>query len=172
MPDMVESDRTIWFSMWFLGAVATFGVALFPMFYRLVESRNKHFRREAKLEGQIGQWLVNRGKEAPPAAPVNDMKAGAWAVSIILIAPAFALIYYLSRDLQVHEEHQDAFLARAFPERMFMPQTIPIRKYALITIVTLGVGVIYWLYRVANLYNAHFQAQWRVEKEIERLMGD
>jgi hypothetical protein len=100
------------------------------------------------------------------------MKAKAWAASIILIIPAFVIAYYLSRDLQVHEKHQDVFLAKAFPERIFMPQTIPIKKYALITIVTLGVGGVYWLYRVVNLYNAHFKAQWKVEKEIARLMEE
>jgi hypothetical protein len=55
---------------------------------------------------------------------------------------------------------------------MFMPQTIPIEKYVLITIVTLGIGVVYWLYKVVNLYNAHFRAQWTVEKEINALMED
>ncbi len=64
------------------------------------------------------------------------------------------------------------FLAAAFPQRMFMPQTIPIKKYALITIVTLGVGGIYWLYKIVNNYNAHFKAQWRYEKEIARLMEE
>ena len=100
------------------------------------------------------------------------MNAKAWAASIILIIPAFVIDYYLSKDLLLHEKHQDAFLADAFPERMFMPQTIPIKKYALITIVTLGVGGIYWLYKIINLYNAHFKAQWKVEKEIARLMEE
>jgi hypothetical protein len=78
----------------------------------------------------------------------------------------------LSKDLRVHERNQDAFLAAAFPERIFMPQTIPIKTYVLITIVTLGVGGIYWLYKVVNLYNAHFKAQVQVEKEIVRLMEE
>jgi hypothetical protein len=55
---------------------------------------------------------------------------------------------------------------------MFMPQTIPIQKYVLITIFTLGIGIVYWLYKVINLYNAHFRAQWGVEKEIDVLMGE
>jgi hypothetical protein len=55
---------------------------------------------------------------------------------------------------------------------MFMVQTIPIKKYALITIVTLGVGGVYWLYKIINMYNAHFKAQWKVEKEIARLMEE
>ena len=166
----METDRTIWFSMWFLGAITTFGAAFFPMFYRLIDGRNRHFRREAKLETQIAQWLTQQGKEALAVACPVEMKAKAWAASIILIIPAFVITYLLSRDLQAHEKHQDVFLAKAFPERVFMPQTIPIKKYALITIVTLGVGGVYWLYRVVNLYNAHFKAQLKVEKEIARLM--
>ena len=86
--------------------------------------------------------------------------------------PVFVILYLLSRDLAVHERKQDAFLAAAFPQKMFMPQTIPIKTYVLITIVTLGVGVVYWLYKVVNLYNAHFKAQLQVEKEISRLMEE
>jgi hypothetical protein len=168
----MKTDRTMWFSMWFLGAIATFGAAFFPMFYRLIDNRNRHFRREATLEQQINKWLIKQGKEALVTTCPVDMKAKAWAASIILIIPAFIITYYLSRDLQAHEKHQDMFLAKAFPQRMFMPQTIPIKKYALITIVTLGVGGVYWLYRIVNLYNAHFKAQWKVEKEIARLMEE
>jgi hypothetical protein len=169
----MEADRKIWFSMWFLASIATFGVAFFPMFYRLIDNRNKHFRREAKLEEQIANYLRAQGKEPPAAAGgTRDRNAKALAASIILIIPSFIIIYYLSRDLRSHEEHQDMFLANAFPERMFMPQTIPIKKYALITIVTLGVGGIYWLYKIINLYNAHFKAQRELEKEIARLMEE
>jgi hypothetical protein len=168
-----ETERVTWFSMWFLASIATFGAAFFPMFYRMIDSRNRHFRREADLEKQITDFLRKQGKE-PPAAAVSlrEMNAKAWAASIILIVPEFALVYYLSKDLVIHEKHQDKFLANAFPQRMFMPQTIPIKKYAVITIVTLGVGGIYWLYKIINLYNSHFKTQWKVEKEIARLMEE
>ena len=172
MLDKMETDRITWFSMWFLGAIATFGAAFFPMFFRLIDSRNKHFRREAKLEQQINQWIVKQGKEAQVTATYTNMNAKAWAASIILVIPAFIITYYLSRDLLAHEQHQEKFLANAFPERMFMTQTIPIKKYALVTIATLGVGGVYWLYRVTNLYNAHFKAQRAVEREISRLMEE
>ena len=167
-----EKDRTTWFSMWFLGAIATFGAAFFPMFYRLIDSRNKHFNGEAKLEKKINQWLVKQGKEAQLISCYSVMNAKAWAASIILIIPAFIITYYLSRDLMMHEQHQNRFLENAFPKRLFMPQTIPIRRYVLITVVTLGVGGVYWLYRVTNLYNAHFKAQLVVEREIARLMEE
>jgi hypothetical protein len=173
MSDRTQTDQPIWFSMWFMMSIATFGAAFFPMFYRLIENRNKHFRREAELEQQIAVFLKQRGKELS-AAPdgFGEMNAKVWAAAIILIIPAFVITYLLSKDLIRHEKRQDMFLANAFPERMFMPQTVPIRKYVLVTIVTLGVGIVYWLYKVINLYNAHFKAQREIEKEIARLMEE
>jgi uncharacterized membrane protein len=161
----------MWFSMWFLGAIVTFGLAFFPMFYRLIEGRNRHFRREAELEKQIAAYLKSKGKEPPATSKqFSERNAKAWAASIVLIVPIFVILYLLSRDLAVHERNQDTLLAAAFPQKIFMPQTIPIKTYVLITIITLGVGAIYWLYKVVNLYNAHFKAQLQVEKEVSMLM--
>jgi len=166
-------ERVIWFSMWFFASVATFGAAFFPMFHRLIDSRNRHLCREDELEQQIVQWLKKQGSTPPaPTKHSKSMNAKAWAASIILIIPAFIILYQLSKDLQEHEQNQDQFLASAFPERMFMPQTIPIKKYAIISIATLGIGGIYWLYKIVNLYNSHFKAQWQVEKQIACLMED
>jgi threonine-phosphate decarboxylase len=172
IPKPAAKEQVTWFSMWFLASVASFGIAFFPMFYRLVESRNRHFRREEQQEQQISEFLRKKGKTPPQMMPQGEMNAKAWAASLILIIPVFFLMYRLSKDLYWHERHQDQFLAQAFPERMFMPQTLPIKKYALITIVTLGFGGIYWLYKLVNIYNAHYQAQWKIETEITRLMED
>jgi amino acid transporter len=166
-------DRKVWFSMWFLGAVVTFGVAFFPMFYRLVDGRNRHLAKEGEFEQRVGVYLKSKGKEASIApAPLKQRNAKLWAASIILIIPAFVIVYLLSRDLKVHEKQQDAFLTAALPERVFMPQTIPLTTYVLITIITLGVGVVYWLYKTVNLYNAHYKAHLAVEKELSRLMEE
>ena len=169
----VGGDRKIWFSMWFLGAIVTFGVAFFPMFYRLVEGRNRHFLSEAEFEGQVAACIKTHKKEPPAASKqFKMMNSKVWAASIILVVPIFIIVYLLSKDLVVHESNQDAYLAAALPERVFMPQTIPIKTYAIITLITLGVGVIYWLYKVVNLYNAHFKAHLQVEKEMVRLMEE
>src|SRR5271166_5770013 len=123
MHSEVYADRKIWFSMWFLGAIVTFGLAFFPMFYRLIEGRNKHFQREAKLENQVTAYLRSQGKEPPATSEhFTQRNAKAWAASIVLVIPAFIIVYLLSRDLLVHERNQDTFLAAAFPERMFMTQ--------------------------------------------------
>ncbi len=169
----VGYDRKMWFSMWFLAAIVTFGVAFFPMFYRLVNGRNKHFRHEVEFEKTVTDYLKTKGKQPPLVSErFAERNAGVWAVSIVLVVPVFVIVYLLSRDLLVHERNQDAFLAAAFPERMFMTQKIPIKTYVLITVVTLGVGVVYWLYKVVNLYNAHFKAQLQVELEAGRLMEE
>jgi len=168
-----DADRRVWFSMWFLAAVASFGLAFFPMFYRLIEGRNEHFKREEELEKQIVADAKNHGRELPPVnASFSDRNVKAWTASIILVIPVFIITYLLSRDLAVHERNEDAFLKVAFSERMFMPQSIPIKTYVAVTVATLGVGVVYWLYKVVNLYNAHFKAQAQVEKEISRLMEE
>ena len=173
MRGKANADRNVWFSMWFLAAIVTFGLAFFPMFYRLLDGRNMHFEREAEFEKQVADYLESKGKQAPAlSGRFPERNAKAWAVSIILVIPVFFITYLLSRDLSAHERNQDAFLAAAFPERMFMPQTIPIKTYVLITIVTLGVGEVYWLYKVVNLYNAHFKVQSQLEKEIGRLMEE
>jgi hypothetical protein len=38
--------------------------------------------------------------------------------------------------------------------------------------VTLGVGGVYWLYKIVNLYNAHYKADLQVQKEIANLMEE
>ena len=172
MYSKVDADKKMWFSMWFLAAIVTFGLAFFPMFYRLVKARNGHFQREKELENQVASYLRSRGKDPVVTEPFAGRNAKAWAVSIVLVIPAFVILYILSKDLLVHERNQEKFLASAFPERMFMTQTIPIKTYVLITIVTLGIGGVYWLYKVVNLYNAHFKSQLQVEKEVGRLMEE
>src|ERR1700690_2256522 len=109
----VEGDRKVWFSMWFLGAIVTFGVAFFPMFYRLVDGRNRHFQNEAAFEEKVVAYLQKQGKEKPATKTeqFKPMNARAWAASIILIVPVFIIVYLLSRDLSIHERNQDVFLA-------------------------------------------------------------
>lgn len=173
MNPKVYADRKVWFSMWFLGAVVTFGAAFFPMFHRLVDGRNRHLAKDMELEKQVTAYLQKKGKAAPVQNQhFKPMNAKLWAASIILIIPAFVIVYKLSKDLAIHEREEDKFLAAALPQRVFMPQTIPQTTYVLITVLTLGVGVIYWLYKVVNLYNAHYKADLQVEKEIGKLLEE
>jgi hypothetical protein len=95
-----------------------------------------------------------------------------WAASLILILPAFIITYLLSRDLIVHERHQQAFFSSLFQEPAYVLQNIALRKYVLLTVVTLGVGVIYWLYKIVNVYNRHFGQERRLEDRVVELMEE
>jgi amino acid transporter len=173
MPSRTETDRILWFSMWFLASIATFGLAFFPMFYYLIERRNKHFLRQYELEKRVVAFFKNEGKEVQSTlSPLPERHAKLWTASIILILPVFIITYFLSKDLLLHEKRQQAFLTSLFPERVYAPQNIFIRKYALITLATLGVGIVYWLYKLLNIYNNHFKEQRKIEDEIVRLMEE
>jgi hypothetical protein len=161
-----KADRKMWFSMWFLGAIASFGVAFFPFFYYSVERRNRHFQRQAEFEEKVAAFAH---KDWSPA-PLPRRNAKLWAVSIILIIPIFVLAYVLSKDLNEHEKRQHEFLAKFYPERQYKTQWVFIRNCAIITVATLGLGVVYWLYKIVNLYNNHFKEQYHIEHELNQLM--
>ena len=102
----VDADRKVWFSMWFLAAIVTFGLALFPMFYRLLEGRNRHFKREAELEKQVADYLKNQGKELPALTTcLPGRNAKAWAVSINFTLRSGFHIGKLSIQLLTRLEH-------------------------------------------------------------------
>lgn len=168
-----RADRKIWFSMWFLSAIVTFGLAFFPMFYRLMDGRNRHLQKEGEIEAKLAEYLRSKGKQPPQAQPAPKQRnATLWAASIILIIPAFIIMYQITKDLAAHEKQEDTYLAASLPDRVFMPQTIPQTTYVLVTIVTLGVGGVYWLYKIVNQYNLHYKADLQVEKEINRLLEE
>jgi len=85
-------------------------------------------------------------------------------VSILLVFPVFIITYILTKDLLVHEKHQQKAYSKIFPGKQFITQNISLKKYALITLLTLGIGVIYWLYKTMNMYNTHFIHQEKVEE--------
>jgi hypothetical protein len=75
-----------------------------------------------------------------------------------------------SSDLNEHEKRQNDFLSTFYPERKYMPQWISVKTCAIITVATLGFGVVYWLYKLVNLYNNHFKEQHHIEHELLKLM--
>ncbi len=166
MANEAKTDRIMWFSMWFLGSIASFGLAFFPLFYFSVDRRNRHFQRQQEFEKKVA---VSFQKDLTQhSTPSRNAKM--WAASIILILPIFAISYFLSKDLNEHEKHQTDFLTAFYPERKYVPQRIATKKYVLITAATLGVGVVYWLYILVNVYNNHFKEQHHIEHELLKLM--
>ncbi len=166
-----KTDRIMWFSMWFLTAVATFGLAFYPMFYLLIERRNKHFARQKKLEELIVAHLKEKGEDLKiEENSLAERKAIVWTLSITLIFPVFIIAYLLSKDLVSHEKKQRMTLGSMLKGKSFEASTINIKECILITVITLGLGILYWIYKIFNSYNRHFKEQWMIEDEIVKLL--
>lgn len=179
-----ETDRIMWFSMWAVLSVASFGIAWFPMIYYLIKRRNAHFSRQEKLETLILSKL--KKTESPEKSPLDSSKtknqessrnAKAWTLSTLLIFPAFYIFYFLKSDLRKHEEHEHDFLVEviALTKDSGVPLNIhgftatpsfPLDKYLVLSVVTFGLAAAYWLYRIFNDYNNHFKMQWKNEDEL------
>jgi len=179
-----ETDRLMWFSMWAILSVASFGIAWFPMIYYLIKRRNAHFSRQEKLETLILSKL--RKTQSPEKSSLDSLKtknqgssrnAKAWTLSTLLIVPAFYIFYFLKSDLQKHEEHEHDFLVEviALAKDSGMPLNIhgftatpsfPLDRYLVLSVVTFGLAAAYWLYRIFNDYNNHFKMQWKNEDEL------
>lgn len=169
----------MWFSMWIVLSIATFGLAWFPMIYYAIKRRNDHFSRQKKLEKLILNKLekkqkikyTNKKNQLPP----ENQKI--LTISTLLIIPGFYLFYSLKKDLQKHEEHEQDFikeitnLAKNSEIRLNIQSynttpSFPKNKYILLSIATLGLIAAYWLYRIFNDYNNHFKMQWIIEDEL------
>jgi len=182
-----ETDRIMWFSMWAILSVASFGIAWFPMIYYSMKRRNTHFSRQEELESLILNKLRNNPEKITPDSskikklPSRD--SGLWTFATLLIVPGFYLFYSLKRDLQKHEEHEHEFLAEtiAYSKDSGMNLNIqsygttssfPKNKYIFLSVATLGLAAAYWLYRIFNDYNNHFKMQWIIEDELLRFLKE
>jgi preprotein translocase subunit YajC len=185
-----ETDRVMWFSMWFLLSIASFGVAWFLMIYFLIKRRNDHFSRQERLETLILSRLRQLSKEKSRQqnsvsvyAKTENTRffrnAQAWALSTLLIFPAFYVFYFLKMDLQKHEENEHAFLMEAIslsqdsrfslnPDDFTKTKKLALNRYLILTILTCGFAAVYWLYRIFNDYNQHFKRQWKLEDDLLR----
>jgi hypothetical protein len=177
-----ETDRIMWFSMWIILSIATFGIAWFPMIYYMIKRRNAHFSRQEKLEALILSKLKKRlGKSRSNSQKTDNIalsrNATAWTVSSLLIFPAFYVVHFLKSDLVKHEEHEHDFLAEILASAKESGVSLNIHgfttsnnfklgKYLALNVASLGLAIAYWLYRVFNDYNNHFKMQWKIEDEL------
>ena len=188
MASRKETDRIMWFSMWAILSVASFGIAWFPMIYYSIQRRNAHFSRQQKLEALILSKLRNGSEmgESNSSKTKNWLphrNAEAWTLATLLVVPGFYLFYSLKYDLQKHEEHEHEFLAKVITHAKDVGVTLDIQscrttpsfprnKYIILSVVTLGSITAYWLYRIFNDYNYHFKMQWIIENELLRFLKE
>jgi preprotein translocase subunit YajC len=179
-----ETDKIMWFSMWAVLSVASFGVAWFPMIYYLIKRRNTHFARQQKLEtlilnklGKTSDTEKQQSTSSQTAVQSSSRNPTTWTLLTLLILPAFYVFYFLINDLRKHEEHEHDFLVEVtelakdsgVPLEVHGFSTTPnlsLGKYVGLSVVTCGLMGAYWLYRIFNDYNSHFKMQWQNEDAL------
>ena len=182
MASRKETDRIMWFSMWAILSVASFGIVWFPMIYYSIKRRNSHFSRQEKLEALILNKLNKSSEKVASDSSetknqLHQRDAGAWTIATLLIIPCFYIFYSLKRDLHKHEEHEHNFLTQVIALAKDSGVTLNIQsygttpsftrnKYIGLSVATLGLAAAYWLYRIFNDYNNHFKMQWIIEDEL------
>ncbi len=187
-----ETDRIMWFSMWLLLSVTTFGIAWFLMIYLLINRRNDHFLRQKKLETLIIAKLRKFSKEKQQHKNIESNYAKnensklfrtpqAWALSTLLIFPAFYIFYFLENNLHKHEKHEYDFLTEIIPlaknlglsinlDNFTTTKKFEVKRYLAFSIITCGLAAGYWLYRIFNDYNRHFKRQWKIEDDLLKFL--
>lgn len=172
----------MWFSMWAVLAVASFGIAWFPMIYYSIKRRNNHFARQENLEILIRSKL-NLNSEKMSTEVTKSMNATLWTLLTLLIVPGFYLFYSLKKDLQEHEMHEHVFLSDVIKvaeesgvsldvQSFATTPSFRMEKYFFLSVLSCGLVAAYWLYRIFNDYNDHFKMQWIIEDELLRFLKE
>ena len=169
-------------------------LAQLVLLYMLISRRNKHFARQLRLFEYAAQLLKEASRargidaEARLASIERELReardeegernAVLWVILTLLIGLAGLYVYYfLMRDFRKHETREDRMLedmgAVMYKIGAILPyrreEKIPSRSftlYLLLSIITLGLFEIYWVYALIRDPNVHFREQGRIEDEL------
>lgn len=169
------------------------------LIYKLVKRRNTHFRRQSFLfedvVNAIRDLAAKKGVDVQipissceriireAKAEETEKNAVLWAIlSAIIFIASWYVYYFLMKDFYKHERREDGFwedISRALAAcgiTMPLPRReapIPDRSfilYLILTIITLGIFGIYWLYVLIKDPNEHFKYHIIVEDQLLRLL--
>jgi len=172
--------------------------------HKLVQRRDWHFQRDLTLRQGMEEYLgaLSLSKQIDLnverwtmntlhiGTVSNDRSAGLWAmlVGLIAIIPIIGIIfliysqYFLTRDVQEHDEKQRYFnhyfqaglmKTGKITQPVFDWQPLPKRDtsaYVILTILTLGLFLPYWWYVNIQDMNAHLKNQTEFENRLIQLL--
>ncbi len=171
------------------------GILYVIMLYKLVKRRNAHFSRQrflyedlinmakelaSKKGVDISLSLNNLDRTHREAMVEETEKSAAlWAIlTFVTGIAALYIFYFLTKDFFKHERKEELFLddlnrslATAGIAVNLPRRTVPIPDrsfilYFILTLVTLGLFHIYWLYVLLEDPNNHFRQQALTEDTI------
>ncbi|MEM4062966.1 MAG: DUF4234 domain-containing protein [Conexivisphaerales archaeon] len=146
--------------------------------YRLIKRFNDHATRIKALFGSVNQ----DGKENQVISeidylPRRDPAKWAIIIGILLIIPflsivSLILIFYIFHSLnkdfvKIERAENNGFIQIGWKgDRYFKIVDRSTALYIVLSIITLGIFMLYWIYTVANDPNEHFREDWRIEDSI------
>ncbi len=155
----------------------------------LISRRNKHLERTRKLYTSLADYLELKGEDTRFLRELivrervengNKNTAGWTILSIIPVINIFALPYiyhFLTRDYFRHSVYEKMVLECVFDPLGVKSKVVkdyPDRDtvmYYLLSVVTLGIAWIYWLYTLFADPNEHFREHAVIEQEILRSLN-
>jgi len=170
------------------------GFLLLYLVYMLIKRRNEHFKRHQLLEDDIVRVLKSSAgkkrakiedklssiEQSSREAKLNEKEQPAFLWSILSFFIFFVGLYvgyFLMRDIYRHERREDFFLedlektagpivALELPRRFHSIPDRNIVLYLALTILTMGLFGIYWLYTLITDANTHFDHQVTWEDKL------
>jgi hypothetical protein len=163
--------------------------------YLLVNRRNTHFRRQKLLSEDIIAVVNSLAKIKYVEAEINlltlerslreasieetEKSPILWAIlSAIVPFVQLYVYYFLMKDFYVHEQREYGFwkdlsrILNKFGVNFFVPrrtENIPCRSfvlYLILTIVTVGLFVLYWFFVMLKDPNKHFKYHVEAENHL------
>ncbi len=166
------------------------------LLYMLISRRNRHFARQQRLFEYTLEFLreASKARNVNPEARLmsverelreardeeGEKNAVIWVILTLFTGILGLYVYYfLMKDFPKHERREDRILedvnaaltsmgAMPLPKR---EEAIPNRSFALyfvLSLVTVGIFAIYWLYTLIRDPNIHFREQARIEDDLIR----
>lgn len=178
----------------YLLAIISF-IASIILIYKLVKRRNTHFKRQlflfedivaavkaiAAKKGVDVEVGLSSCERTVREAKAEEAEKGAvlWAIlSAIIFLADWYVRYFLMKDFYKHERREEGFwedinrtldkcgIKFSVPRRM---EALPERSfvlYLILTIITLGLFGIYWIYVLLKDPNQHFKYHMQIEDKL------
>lgn len=196
--ERAQTDQRVSFWLAVLLSLITFGLWGYYVIWQLVNRRDRHFRRVARLAEDSTVYLRARAEETGAdlgrtlprlEAAQRALREGAaergaavWTILCVLTQGIGTLVlwYVLMADFTKHEAQErelavalnQGFGALGEQASLRAEPQIPNRSYGLyllLTIITFGLFNIYWYYCLIEDPNRHFQAQAEWEADLALL---
>lgn len=198
MPIIGVEAALIFLAIVVLFSILSFVISII-LTYKLVNRRNTHFKRQIFLYEDILSILkeIASKKEVNADAEITSVErtlretkmeetekgAVLWAIlSAIIFIATWYVNYFLMKDFYKHERREEAFwedISRVLskcgitftpPRRMKPIRNRSFVLYLIVSIITLGIFGIYWIYVLLADPNEHFKHHIGIEDELLKVL--